>query len=105
MRFLKKIKASRYFFVGIYVIMMSQEKGFKGQWSALGFAWELGYLIAIPLIVGALSGRFADGFFGTKPWLFLLGVGVSIVTTVVLVFQKTKAVLKDIERGNSEKQG
>lgn len=58
-------------------------------WSALGFAWNLGYSIAIPLILFALGGRFLDKYMGTSPWMLLLGILISIIVTTVLVYKKT----------------
>lgn len=72
------------------------------NWSALSFAWELGYIIAIPLVLGAVIGRVIDSFFGTTPVLFLTFLFLSIVGTVILVLRKTMTVLKSFEE-KSEK--
>ncbi len=65
----------------------------KPMWQALSLAWELGYTIAVPLVVLALAGRFADKWLGTSPWLLLVGVFVSIIITTWLVYRKTKAIV------------
>jgi F0F1-type ATP synthase assembly protein I len=62
--------------------------------SALGLAWELGYTIAVPLVVLALLGRLADKQFGTSPWLLLVGILLSIVASTMLVLRKTKAIME-----------
>ena len=61
---------------------------------ALGLAWELGYTIAIPIVVFALVGRFADTYFDTSPLLLLLGIFISIILTSWLVYKKTVKLLK-----------
>ena len=60
---------------------------------ALGLAWELGYIIAVPLVVLALAGRLADRAWGTSPWLLLLGVLLSIVLSSWLIVVKTRRIL------------
>jgi F0F1-type ATP synthase assembly protein I len=69
-------------------------------WQALGMAWELGYVIAIPIVVFGLGGRLLDKHFGTSPWLFLAGVLVSIVLTSFGLVWKFKKLLKDVEQEN-----
>jgi len=63
-------------------------------WSALGFAWQLGYSIVIPIVVFALAGRLLDKKLDTSPWLLLTGILISIIVTTVLVYQKTIKVMK-----------
>lgn len=65
----------------------------KNLFQALGLAWELGYTIAIPLVVFALLGRLADKWLGSSPWLLLVGVFLSIAITTWLVYRKTKVFL------------
>lgn len=62
--------------------------------AALGLAWDLGYTIAVPLVVLALIGRLADRSFGTSPWLLLTGVLFSIIISTLLVVRKTRAIME-----------
>lgn len=59
------------------------------SFSALSLAWELGYLITIPLIVFALSGRWLDKHFNTSPIFLLIGLFFSLLITSIFVYQKT----------------
>jgi len=61
--------------------------------SAIGFAWELGYTIAIPIVFFALVGRFADKIFGTSPLMLLGGIILSILVTSWLVWHKARRFL------------
>ncbi|MDP2789520.1 MAG: AtpZ/AtpI family protein [bacterium] len=70
----------------------------QGFWQALGMAWELGYIIAIPIVILGLGGRFLDKRFDTSPWLFLAGVLLSIVLTSFGLVWKFKKLLKDVEQ-------
>lgn len=64
------------------------------EFSAWALAFELGYQIAIPLVVFALAGRFADKYFDTSPWLLLLGILISIFVSSFIVYKKVSEILK-----------
>jgi F0F1-type ATP synthase assembly protein I len=66
----------------------------ENSWSAVGLAWELGYTIAVPLVVFALLGRYLDKKLGTSPFLLLLGILLSIGLTSWLVYKKTLDIMK-----------
>ena len=57
-------------------------------------AWELGYTIAVPIVLLALVGRFADKHFETSPWLLLAGILLSIIVSSALVYRKISPILK-----------
>ncbi|MFA4873347.1 MAG: AtpZ/AtpI family protein [Patescibacteria group bacterium] len=71
-------------------------------WQALSLAWNLGYLIAVPLVVFALLGRFLDKRFGTSPLALLVGIFISLVVTTIGVYKKTKEITKEMESDNSK---
>lgn len=64
------------------------------SWSAMKFAWELGYSIIIPLAVFALLGKMLDEKMGTTPWALLSGILFSIIVTSFVVYKKTVEILK-----------
>ena len=68
---------------------MKPDKSF----SALGLAWQLGYTIAVPIVVFALVGRFLDKKLGTSPWLLLAGILVSIAVSSWAVYKKTLDII------------
>lgn len=65
-------------------------------WQALNIAWELGYTIAVPLVILALAGRWADAKFHTKPWLFLSGVILAILSSSLLLVRKFTRIVRDM---------
>lgn len=75
---------------------MNEEKKSKpdSSWSTLGLAWQLGYTIAVPLVVFALAGRYLDKKLGTTPWLLLAGIILAIASTTWLVYKKTKEIIE-----------
>ena len=69
----------------------------SGFWQALAFAWELGYAIAIPLVVLAVGGRFLDRWLGTSPWFLLAGIVLSVVLSSVMVTVKVARITRGTE--------
>lgn len=64
-----------------------------GTWSALSLAWELGYTIAVPIVVFALGGRWLDRKFETSPWLLLTGIFLSLIVSSWLVYFKMAKII------------
>ncbi len=83
--------------VAFSVPRMEKNPQSQGFWRALGIAWELGYVIAIPIVILALGGRLLDKHFGTSPWLFLAGVLVSIALTSIGLVWKFKKLITSME--------
>lgn len=82
----------------IYIAPMENKQNNKNDtWSALGLAWELGYLIVVPLVLFALGGRFLDKKLGTSPWMLIAGMLVAIVITSVIVYKKVIIVINNIK--------
>ena len=71
-------------------------------WSLASLAWELGYLITIPLVLFAWAGRWMDKKFHTTPWIFLLGIGAAILLSSWVIYQKISRQIKEIDK-NMEK--
>ncbi len=65
----------------------------ENSWSAVSLAWELGYAIAVPLVILAVGGRFLDKKFDTSPWLVLTGILFSIIISSYLVYKKTLDII------------
>ena len=82
------------------LIMKNNNK--QDSWSALSFAWELGYSIAIPLVVFTMGGRLLDKKLGTSPWLLLIGLFISIIVTFYIVYQKLMTIIKDQESSDKK---
>lgn len=71
----------------------SMEKRTDNRWDLIGIAWEMGYLIALPLVGFALGGRFLDSAFDTSPLLLILGIISAIIISTILVVRKTTEVI------------
>jgi F0F1-type ATP synthase assembly protein I len=73
---------------------MKDNKKENSSWSALGFAWQLGYSITIPIVIFALIGRLLDKKLETSPWFLLIGILISIIISSYIVYKKTIEVMK-----------
>ncbi len=60
---------------------------------AVPLAFELGFTIALPIVLLALAGRLLDKHFTTSPIFLLVGILASIVITTVLVYKKVSKIL------------
>lgn len=77
-------------------------KSESSVWYALSLAWQLGYTIAIPLVVLALVGRLLDRKLGTGPWLLLAGILSSLIISSWLVYLKVAKILGSESRTKSQ---
>ena len=73
-----------------------KEKADNRLWLA-SIVGEIGFLIAIPLVLFALLGRFLDQVFGSFPLFFLIGILLAIVSSTYIVYKRTSALLKESE--------
>lgn len=71
-------------------------------WEIIGIAWELGYLIALPLVGFAFLGHLADKAMGSSPLFLLIGVIAAIFISSVLVYRKTMDLLRRTENASKK---
>ena len=76
--------------------MDKPEKPSKEVWSAFRMAGQLGYAIAIPIVILAFAGRLLDRQFGSSPLFLLAGVVLAIVVSSVWVVRKAKEIERDL---------
>ena len=60
----------------------------------LSFAWNLGYSIAVPLVLLALGGRFLDKKLESSPWFLIAGILISIAISSYIVYKKVIEIIK-----------
>lgn len=61
--------------------------------SVFSLAFELGYMVAIPIVVLALLGRLIDKKLDSSPWFLLLGIVISIIVSTYWVYKKTTDII------------
>lgn len=64
---------------------------------ALNLAWELGYVIALPLVGLALLGRWLDRRWESSPLMLLVGVVVAFIITSIWLFIKIKELTRQLK--------
>ncbi len=87
-------------------MMLSGKRSDNTMWRMIGVAWELGYLIALPLVGLALLGKFVDRLLGTSPLFLLIGILAAIVLSTIIVVRKVSGMMddeKDLQK-SSKKQ-
>lgn len=77
--------------------MIKDKNDNEETWRLLGFAWELGYSLAIPIIFFLLLGRILDKKFGTSPWLLLTGMLLSLFSSSLTVYAKATKILAETQ--------
>ncbi len=77
--------------------MSTSPSRYTALWTALGLAWELGYVIALPLVIFALVGRWLDHRWGTSPLMILVGVVVAFIITSIWLATKLKEITKEMK--------
>lgn len=61
----------------------------------ISLSFELGYIIAIPLVVLGLLGKWLDGRMGNEfPALTLIGIALAILATTIWITKKVKNYIK-----------
>lgn len=63
-------------------------------WQIVNIAWELGYTIAIPVLVFAIGGAYLDKKLGTLPLFLILGLVISLFVSGFCVYKKVKQAIK-----------
>jgi F0F1-type ATP synthase assembly protein I len=69
---------------------------------AFSLAWEMGYTMAIPLVVLALGGRLLDKYLKTSPLFLLIGIGFSIAISSLALARKATKIMADLETEEKE---
>ena len=65
------------------------------KWKLVNLAMELGYIIALPLLVLALAGKWLDMKLDNHiPWFTLLGIVLAITATTIWLTKKLKQYIK-----------
>lgn len=68
--------------------------GYK-LWYAISFSFQLGFMIAVPIVGFMLLGLFIDKKIHTEPIFLLVGAVVGIVVTVYEVRHLLFPIIKD----------
>lgn len=74
-----------------------ETKGEKSaMWLALDVAWELGYIVVIPIVVLGFAGAYADKKFETSPLFLFIGIIIAFTVTSIAAYRKIKVITQEI---------
>ncbi|MFA6255172.1 MAG: AtpZ/AtpI family protein [Patescibacteria group bacterium] len=76
----------------------------KWQQTGLKLAFELSGWLVGPLVLALFVGNWLDNKYQTKPWLFLLSVGIAFAITCIGIVKETMQYIKDIEKEAEQKK-
>lgn len=62
-------------------------------WNVIGLAWELGYTIAIPIVVLGFGGAYVDKRLGISPLFILTGIALAMALTGFGIYRKIKKII------------
>ncbi|MEI8230183.1 MAG: AtpZ/AtpI family protein [Candidatus Peregrinibacteria bacterium] len=65
-----------------------------GLFLSLRLAWNLGYIIALPVVVFGFGGALADKKLGTSPLFIIAGFVLAALLTGVGVYRRVKEIVK-----------
>ncbi len=85
-------------------MLKNQNKNNQENWwreSVLTFANVSGW-IAFPVIAAVFIGQWLDNKYQTKPWLFLLSVGIAFAISLFGIVQQSLKYIKKIEKNNKK---
>jgi hypothetical protein len=64
------------------------------RWGMVNLAFDMGFVIALPLVAFGLLGKYLDGRLGTEPWLTIAGILIAIISTTIWLTRKLKGYIK-----------
>ena len=64
------------------------------KWRMASLAGEMGFIIALPLLLFIFIGKKLDVRFHSTPWLTLLGIILAIASTTVWLTKRLKGLIK-----------
>jgi F0F1-type ATP synthase assembly protein I len=68
------------------------KNGDASLWSAVSLAWELGYLIALPIVILGFGAAYLDKQLGTSPFFLLLGIALAFTFSAIAVIRKVRSI-------------
>lgn len=66
----------------------------NATWQYLGVVGDIGFTIAIPIVLGGLLGTYIDTNFGTKPKGVLLFLFLGIILSIVGFISRIKDIIE-----------
>jgi F0F1-type ATP synthase assembly protein I len=75
-----------------------QKGGFP--WTGVALVWELGWIIAIPVLIFGFGGAYLDKRWNTAPWFLIAGFAVSFLLSVAAAIQRVREYIRVTHTSN-----
>lgn len=75
------------------------------KWRLVNLAFELGFIIALPLVALGLLGKWLDQKFASEPWLTLIGILFAIVSTTIWLTRRIKELMNNNSKDDHDRNG
>ena len=66
----------------------------RALWLGVQLAWDLGWIIALPVVILGLGGAYLDKYVGSSPLFILLGFILAITLSFIGIKRKLKDILQ-----------
>lgn len=60
---------------------------------SLRLAWNLGFIIAVPVVLLGFGGAYLDKYLGTSPIFIITGFAMAVTLSSIGVYRKVKEIL------------
>jgi LPXTG-motif cell wall-anchored protein len=64
------------------------------KWQVASLGFELGFIIALPLVGFGFLGKWLDQKFATDPWITLAGILFAILSTTIWLTRRFKKLIR-----------
>ncbi|OGY84574.1 MAG: hypothetical protein A3F54_05710 [Candidatus Kerfeldbacteria bacterium RIFCSPHIGHO2_12_FULL_48_17] len=76
----------------------------KSSWKYLNLVGQIGLIIAIPVVILTLTGRYLDNRFDTQPWFLLGGVILSFIISSLILWGEVIKTAKLLSEQTAEEE-
>lgn len=83
---------------------MSEQQPDFAKKQAVALAFELGYIIAIPILAFGYLGKYLDAAWGTHPYLKVAGLLLAIISSSVWLYKKFSQVFESLKGKRPKKE-
>jgi len=85
---------------------MEQENKKQVWWKpAVEIFGQVSSWVVVPVVLSLIIGKYLDGRFGTKPWIFLGLTGVAFFISIFGIVKTVGVYIKDIKKEEKKENG
>jgi F0F1-type ATP synthase assembly protein I len=83
--------------------MINNQQKFAAKYRVVSLAFEMGFIIALPLVIFLLLGKYLDAKFNTNPVFKIAAIILALLSATVWLTRRFEQILQDMRdsRGNS----